>query len=86
MKKKISTLLIIVSLVFSCGKKDEEGPLQLYKCSCRYKTLDWEFGGYDTGTDTSQSVMATSQADAHKKCADLSYTFGEEYQDCTDMS
>ncbi|MBA3649456.1 MAG: hypothetical protein H0W62_13045 [Chitinophagales bacterium] len=72
-------VIIVILTFFACEEKEQ--PLMPYKCSCEITTLDWEFGGTDTGTDTT-IVMASSYADAKKKCAELNYEAGEESKDC----
>ena len=82
--KSVLVMLIIIAFSF-CSKKDS-GVQKFYKCNCSGKTLDWEFGGYDTySNDTSSGVLATSFEDAQNKCNEKDFHAGEEYQDCFAM-
>ena len=84
---KSALMISLVFTVVSCSKKDGGGDTQkFYKCNCSGKTLDWEFGGYDTySNDSSSGVMATSYQDAKKKCDEKDFKAGEESRDCTAM-
>lgn len=82
---KSMLMILIITTFFSCSKKDS-GVQKFYKCNCSGKTLDWEFGGYDSySNDTTSGVMATSFDDAKKKCDEKDFNGGEEYRDCTAM-
>jgi hypothetical protein len=81
-----SVLMILIIITFSSCSKKDSAVQKFYKCNCSGKTLDWEFGGYDTySNDTTSGVMATSYQDAMKKCNEKDFHSGEEYQDCTAM-
>ena len=75
MKAKLNHLLLIILfsnfLLTSC-KKDE-----VYYCSCRSSDI---IAGVTYSVDT---VMASSQKNAKKKCDDLDFDFGFAVQDCS---
>ena len=80
----MKTLLFTCLVIFfsSCKKESiKQCPLQTYKIQCDTKSLNFEFGVYNTGTETF-FIEANCPDDANKAAKDMSYDLGQLYKHC----